>query len=73
MSYAVDSDRMFILNSIEPTRPLSYTLNVADDNGITIGNSYTGDLFTHLSTTTTTPTSPPTDSSEGITCNNGMM
>ena len=71
MSYAVDSNRMFILNSIEPTRPLSYTLNVVDDNGITIGNSYTGDLFTHLSTTTTTtPTSPPTDSSEG---NNGMM
>ena len=71
MSYAVDSNRMFILNSIEPTRPLSYTLNVVDDNSITIGSPYTGYLFTHLSMTTTTitPTSPPTDSSEG---NNGM-
>ena len=71
MSYAVDSNRMFILNSIEPTRPLSYTLNVVDDNSITIGSPYSGDLFTHLSTTTTTtPTSPPTDSSEG---NNDMV
>ena len=58
MNYEPNANRIFTVSKINPTRPLTLTLQVVNTIGNKIGEGYTSTIYAVTATPTTSP--PPT-------------